>query len=83
MTIEELKQYDDLGETSKQFYLNIKSQHPDWSHRQIMTCLSVKLEADKMQIDSEELVDEILAKPLVGCIDMRELVSEKIKDMFK
>ena len=83
MTIEELKQYDDLEDTSKQLYQNIKSQHPDWSHQQIMTCLSVMLEADNMQIDSEGLVDEILTKPLVGYIDMRELVSEKIKDMFK
>lgn len=83
MTIEELKQYDDLGDTSKHLYQDIKSQHPDWSHKQIMTCISVKLEADKMQIDSEELVNEILTKPLVGYIDMREVVSEKIKDMFK
>lgn len=71
MTIEELKQYDDLGDTSKHLYQDIKSQHPDWSHQQIMTCLSFKLE------------NEILTKPLVGCIDMREVVSEKIKDMFK
>ena len=84
MRIEELKQYDDLGDTSKQLYQNIKSQHPDWSHQQIMTCLSVMLEADKMQIDSEGLVDEILSQPLNGCIiDVRELVFEKIKDMFK
>lgn len=71
MTIEELKQYDDLGDTSKHLYQDIKSQHPDWSHQQIMTVLSFELE------------NEILTKPLVGCIDMREVVFKKIKDMFK
>lgn len=83
MTREDLDEYDGLSELDKQQYKTIKSQHPDWSHRQIMVCLSFKLEADKMQIDSEEPLEEILAKPLVGCIDMRELVFEKIKDMFK
>lgn len=81
MTIEELKQYDDLGDQNQLLYHNIKSQHPDWNHRQIMTFLSVSLETSS--IDSDELIDQILSQTTLGCIDTGGFIIEKIKDMFK
>ena len=81
MTIEELKQYDDLGDENKLLYHNIKSQHPDWNHRQIMTFLSVSLETSC--IDSDELIDQILSQTTLGCIDTGGFIIEKIKDMLK
>lgn len=39
MTIEELNQYDALNENHKELYKDIITNHPGWSHTQIMTCI--------------------------------------------
>lgn len=41
MTAEELKQYNALSERMKVEYSQIKSEHPDWSHAQIMIKVSL------------------------------------------
>lgn len=41
MTAEELKQYNALSERMKVEYSKIKSEHPDWSHVQIMIKVSL------------------------------------------
>lgn len=41
MTAEELKQYNALSERMKVEYSQIKSEHPDWSHAQIMFKVSL------------------------------------------
>lgn len=81
MTIEELNQYDALNESSKKLYKDIMTNHPGWNHKQIMAYISVY--DTTSDLSSDELINEILTTSTPGYIDARELISEKIKDMFK
>lgn len=42
MTPEELNQYNALSEKDKSSYQRIKSRHPEWNHKQIMTKIAIE-----------------------------------------
>ena len=72
MTAEELKQYNALSERMKVEYSQIKSEHPDWSHAQIM----MKIALDHTMIGGPIGGD-------VGDIDDDESLWDKIKNIFR
>ena len=74
MTIEELKQYDDLGDTSKHLYQDIKSQHPDWSHKQIMAKLAIH-DFIESHLETRDSID--------GGVGYGESLWDKLKNFFR
>ena len=69
MTAEELKQYNALSERMKVEYSQIKSEHPDWSHAQIM----IKIALDHTMTGG----------PIGGDVDDNESLWDKIKNIFR
>lgn len=69
MTAEELKQYNALSERMKVEYSQKKTEHPDWSHAQIMTRIAL----DYTMIDG----------PIGGFVDDDESLWDKIKNIFR
>lgn len=69
MTAEELKQYNALSERMKVEYSQIKSEHPDWSHAQIMIKISL---------------NHTMTGGLIGgVVDDDESLWDKIKNIFR
>ena len=69
MTAEELKQYNALSEIMKVEYSQIKSQHPDWSHAQIMMKIALN--------------HTMSGGPIGGDVDDDESLWDKIKNIFR
>lgn len=70
MTPEELNQYNALSEEDKSFYQRIKSRHPEWNHKQIMT---------KIAIESYPVTSGAIG----GDVSYGESLWDKLKNFFR